>query len=280
MTTMMRVRDLSYRVDGRNLVDSVNLDIRAGEVLAIVGPNGAGKSTLCGLLAGDLRPESGEVMLCDRPVQFTQAGALARLRSVLPQHTALGFPFTAREVALMGRHPYVRRWRSPSPCDYAMAEDSLIRVKTLHLSERLYPTLSGGEQRRVSLARVLAQNTPVVLLDEPTSALDLGHQELVMGICRRLAGEGKAVVAILHDLNLAGAYADRVAVMSKGRVVGLGRTRDILCAGLLSQVFDHSVMVIPHPQSGSPVVLPAKHDQAHGEGRSTPFAAWEAIEKG
>lgn len=280
MTTLMRVRDLTYRAGGRALVDGINLDIRAGEVLAVVGPNGAGKSTLCGLLAGDLRPESGEVALCDRPVQFTQSGALARLRSVLPQHTALGFPFTVREVALMGRHPYVRRWRSPSPCDYAMAEDALIRVKTLHLSERLYPTLSGGEQRRVSLARVLAQNTPVVLLDEPTSALDLGHQELVMGICRRLAAEGKAVVAILHDLNLAGAYADRVAVMSKGRVVGLGRTRDILCAGLLSQVFDHSVMVIPHPQSGSPVVLPAKHDQVHGEGRSTPFAAWEAIEKG
>ena len=174
----------------------------------------------------------------------------------------------------MGRHPYIRRWRGPTVCDHAKAEDALLVVKTLHLSERLYPTLSGGEQRRVSLARVLAQNTPVVLLDEPTAALDLGHQDLVMALCRRIAAEGRAVVAILHDLNLAGAYADRVAVMCKGQLVGVGPTREVLREQLLSAVFEQEVIVVPHPQTGKPVVLSAGTGETNGSGQWMPAGAW------
>ena len=273
MRAMVQAQGLVYRAGARTLVDDVDLEVAKGEVLAIVGPNGAGKSTLCSLIAGDLQPESGSVELCDHHVQRATAETLARLRSVLPQHTVLGFPFTAREVALMGRHPYLRRWRSPSMCDHAMAEDALLQVKTLHLAERLYPTLSGGEQRRVSLARVLAQNTPVVLLDEPTTALDLGHQDLVMALCRRQASEGKAVIAILHDLNLAGAYADRVAVMCKGRLVDVGYTQDVLQEELLSAVFGQRVLVVPHPQTGKPVVLSAGMGGANGNGQWIPAGA-------
>lgn len=278
MHGLVNVRRLSYRVGPHTLVNGVDFQVMPGEVLAVVGPNGAGKSTLCSLIAGDLRPSDGEVILCGRPVHHTQTSALAQMRAVLPQHTVLGFPFTAREVALMGRHPYVRRWRSPTPCDYAMAEDSLLHVKALHLADRLYPTLSGGEQRRVSLARVLAQDTPVVLLDEPTAALDLGHQELVMGLCRRLAAEGRAVIAVLHDLNLAGAYADRVAVMSRGKVVGIGKTREALKAGLLSSVFEQPVMVMPHPQTGGPVVLPLSGGHVNGNRPSARFGAGRATD--
>jgi iron complex transport system ATP-binding protein len=276
---MVNVRHLVYRIGPQALVNDVDFQVMPGEVLAIVGPNGAGKSTLCSLIAGDLEPSEGEVIMCGRPVHHTDASTLALMRSVLPQHTTLGFPFTSVEVALMGRHPYVRRWRSPTPCDHAMAQDSLLRVKTLHLADRVYPTLSGGEQRRVSLARVLAQDTPVVLLDEPTAALDLGHQELVMALCRRLASEGRAVIAVLHDLNLAGAYADRVAVMFKGRMVAIGKTNDVLCAGVLSEVFEQPVIVIPHPQTGCPVVLTVGREQVNGHGPASPFGAWETVDK-
>ena len=251
------VRGAVFRAGGRALVNGVDLDAAPGEILAIVGPNGAGKSTLCALIAGDLRPDAGETEILGQSVSRTRPPALARMRSLLPQHTSLNFPFTAREVALMGRHPHLRRWRSPSERDYAAADDALRRAGMLDMAERLYPTLSGGEQRRVSFARVLAQETPVVLLDEPTASLDVGHQEMVMQSARRLADDGVAVLAVLHDLNLAGAHADRVAVMSDGEIVAVGETRETLRAELLSAVFDRPLIVTPHPQTGSPVTLPA-----------------------
>ena len=255
MTSGLRANCVSYAVQDRVLVSQVEMDLRHGEMLAVVGPNGAGKSTLCALLAGDLPPMEGEVEVCGRAVRATKPAVLARLRSMLSQHTPLRFPFTAREVALMGRHPHISRWKSPTETDFALAEGAMRSTQVLHLADRLYPTLSGGEQRRVSLARVLAQDTPVVLLDEPTAALDIGHQQLVMSLCRQLANDGRAVLAVLHDLNLAGAYADRVMVMSEGEVVAVGRPEEVLCPDLLSAVFNQPVMVMPHPQTDKPVVL-------------------------
>ena len=262
MNAELRADRVSYATHGKTLVNRVEMDLHPGEVLAIVGPNGAGKSTLCGLLAGDLAPTEGEATLGGRPVRSMKPAALARQRSMLSQHTYLRFPFTAWDVALMGRHPHISRWRSPAETDYALVERTMEMTQVLHLARRLYPTLSGGEQRRVSLARVLAQDTPVVLLDEPTSALDIGHQQLVMSLCRRLAGEGRAVLAVLHDLNLAGAYADRVVVMSQGEVVASGGPEEVLCADLLSDVFNQRVMVVPHPQTGKPVVLASFEEEA------------------
>ena len=162
----------------------------------------------------------------------------------------------------MGRHPHIPRWRSPAETDFALAEDAMQSTQVLHLAERLYPTLSGGEQRRVSLARVLAQDAPVVLLDEPTAALDIGHQQLVMSLCRQLANDGRAVLAVLHDLNLAGAYADRVMVMSEGAVAAVGRPEEVLCPDLLSAVFHQQVMVMRHPQTDKPVVLASYEGEA------------------
>ena len=262
MTPGLRAHRVGYETQGRALVRDVTLDLAPGELLTIVGPNGAGKSTLCGLLAGDLEPTGGDVEVCGHPLRTLKPAVLARLRSMLSQHTYLRFPFTAREVTMMGRHPHVSRWRSPAEFDFAVAEHAMESTQVLHLAERIYPTLSGGEQRRVSLARVLAQDTPVVLLDEPTTALDIGHQQLIMSLCRRLAADGRAVLAVLHDLNLAGAFADRVMVMSDGRVVASGTPEEVLCPDLLSAVFNQPVMVVPHPQTGKPVVLAAFEEES------------------
>ena len=262
MTPGLRANRISYAVHGKALLSKVDVDLHPGEMLAIVGPNGAGKSTLCALLAGDLSPLEGEVEVCGRTVRATKPAALARLRSMLSQHTFLRFPFTAREVALMGRHPHMPRWRSTTETDYALAEGAMRSTQVLHLADRLYPTLSGGEQRRVSLARVLAQDTPVVLLDEPTTALDIGHQQLVMSLCRQLANDGRAVLAVLHDLNLAGAYADRVMIMSDGKVVEVGKPEEALRSDLLSVVFNQQVIVVPHPQTDKPVVLTSYEGEA------------------
>ena len=263
MTVALKADRVAYATQDRMLVRRVDMELDYGEVLVIVGPNGAGKSTLCGILAGDLPPTEGEVALCGRDVWRMKPGVLARLRSILSQHTNLRFPFTVREVTMMGRHPHIPRWRSPAERDYELTEQAMENAQVLHLAERIYPTLSGGEQRRVSLARVLAQDAPVVLLDEPTSSLDIGHQQMVMALCRRLANDGRAVLAVLHDLNLAGAGADRVMVMCEGEIVAVGSPEEALCPRLLSDVFEQPVMVMPHPQTGKPVVL-ASHDEEPG----------------
>ena len=266
MTPSLRADYVSYAVDEKVLISEVKLDLNPGDLLAIVGPNGAGKSTLCSLLAGDITPKAGSVQLCGHGLQETKPAVLARLRSMLTQQNHIRFPFTAREVVMMGRHPHIRRWRSPTETDFAAVDDAMKSVQTIHLADRIYPTLSGGEQRRVSLARVLAQDTPVMLLDEPTNALDIAHQQLVMSLCRRLADEGRAVLAVLHDLNLAAAFADRLVVLSEGQVVAKGKPEEVLTPQLLYDVFNQQVIVIPHPQTNKPVVLAS----SEGAGMVTP----------
>lgn len=275
MTPALRASGVSYAVQGRTLVHKVNLRLHSGELLAIIGPNGAGKSTLCALLAGDLSPTAGEVEVCGRTVRGASPAALARLRAMLSQHTFLRFPFTAMEVVLMGRHPYIPRWRSATGADYAAADDAMRSVQVSHLAGRIYSTLSGGEQRRVSIARVLAQDTPVLLLDEPSASLDIGHQQLIMELCRQLADNGRAILTVLHDLNLAGAFADRVMVMSEGEVVAAGSPSECLRPEVLSAVFNQEVIVIPHPQTSKPVILAShKGDAARtGTPRESAFGA-------
>lgn len=248
-------RQLSYSVGQRQLVDQVGLELIPGEVLALIGPNGAGKSTLLRLLAGDLLPTAGTVQLAGRPLHHYSAQELAVQRAVLPQQTLLQFAFSAREVVAMGRYPH-SNGGGESIHDQAVINAALQRTETTLLADRAYPSLSGGEQGRVSLARVLAQEAPLLLLDEPTAALDLRHQQAVLRIARELAHRGAAVLTILHDLNLAAAYADRVALLAGGRLVAADTPWTVLTAVQLSSVFDCPITVVPHPAGNWPLVLP------------------------
>jgi len=243
----------SLRVEGVILVDGVSLEVLAGEILGVVGPNGAGKTSLLRMLAGEIEPTSGSVTLDGVPLAAWRPRDLARRRALLPQHTLLQFAFRALDVILMGRYPHRD---SSAEEDLETARRAMEGTDTSHLAARIYPTLSGGEQTRVSFARVLAQETPLVMLDEPTTSLDLRHQELVMGLLRSMADEGAAVVAVLHDLNLAARYADRVALMNRGRLAALAPTRQVLRADLLSEVYQYPVVVVPHPHLDCPLVLP------------------------
>ena len=251
----LEARDAGYRVAGAVLVDRVDLEVRDGEVLGIVGPNGAGKTTLIRLLAGEVAPSEGEVLLEGRPVAGYRPADLALRRAVLPQHTVLQFAFRVLEVVAMGRYPH----REATPAeDAAAVADAMARADVAGLGERLFPTLSGGEQARVSFARVLAQQARVVLLDEPSASLDVRHQELVMAVLRSLAASGSAVAAVLHDLNLAARYAGRIGVMERGRMVEVGPTAEVLRSDLLSEVYGHPVEVVPHPRLDCPLVLPLR----------------------
>jgi iron complex transport system ATP-binding protein len=247
---------IGVTLEGRPIVKNIDLDVYAGEVLALVGPNGAGKSTLLSLMAGDLAPTAGSATLAGKEVSKYRPEESARLRSVLMQSNAVSFPFTVWEIVEMGRAPWAR---TPLFAEDADAiEQALIKADVRGLSERRFNQLSGGERARVSLARVLAQRTSVILLDEPTAALDLRHQEDVMATLRELANDGHAVVVVVHDLSQAAGYADRVAMIVGGELDAIGPPAEVIVADRVSRVYGVLVDIeqVGHPPR--PVILPRR----------------------
>ncbi|WP_395638376.1 heme ABC transporter ATP-binding protein [Pseudolysinimonas sp.] len=255
---MISATSLSVELDRRVVLSDVSLDVLPGEVLALVGPNGAGKSTLLSVLSGERVPTSGLVEVSvdgvGRDIQTFSASELSRIRSVLTQDNALSFPFRVGDVIAMGRAPWTRT--SEIAQDALMIQSAATQADVAHLAHRRFTELSGGERARVSLARVLAQDTPVVFLDEPTAALDLRHQEDVLRIARSLAAAGRAVVLVVHDLSLAGAVADRVALLSAGRLVAVGSPASVLTASAISEVYGLSVRVVD--VDGRPLIVPER----------------------
>jgi iron complex transport system ATP-binding protein len=245
---------VTVRRERRAILDDVTLDVFAGEVLALVGPNGAGKSTLLGALAGDLAVDGGSVTLAGRSAFEWSTAAAARVRAVLLQEQMVAFPFLVRDVVAMGRAPW--RLTERADDDAAVIASCLADLDIAELAERPVNSLSGGERARVALGRVIAQQTPILLLDEPTAALDLHHQELVFRLARTRAAAGVAVVAVVHDLGLAARHCDRIAVLGAGRLLADGPPAAVLTDALLSQTYGHDVEVIAHPRTGRPIVLP------------------------
>ncbi|TDC97168.1 heme ABC transporter ATP-binding protein [Actinomadura sp. 7K507] len=255
----IEVRGLSVERGARTVLTGVDLTVRAGEVLALVGPNGAGKSTLLGAVGGDVA-STGDVTVDGTPLSAWSHAELAMRRAILLQRQTVSFPFSVAQVVEMGRAPWAGTPLEDD--DEAAVAEAMRQTDTSAFAQRPYPQLSGGEQARVALARVLAQRTGALLLDEPTASLDLHHQELVFGVVRERAAAGAAVVVVVHDLGLAAAHADRVAVLAAGRLAACGPPGDVLTAGLLSDVYRHDVEVFPHPRTGRPLVLP--HRPASG----------------
>jgi iron complex transport system ATP-binding protein len=250
-----RVRGVSVDLGGTRVVDDVSLDVMHGRVLALVGPNGAGKSTLLSVLSGDRAPSAGHVELDGRGIGEWSPGELARRRAVLTQENQVAFAFTVREVVAMGRTPW--RGTEDYAFDDAAVAEALAQADVAHLTRRAFPSLSGGEKARVSLARVLAQRTPTVLLDEPTAALDLRHQEDVMRIARELAATGVAVIVVLHDLSLAAAYADDLALLDRGTLAAHGSPADVLTPERVEAVYGVAVRVIA-AKGQAPVIVPKR----------------------
>ena len=247
---------LSYSVGDVSLLARASIAAYPGQLVVLIGPNGAGKSTMLNLLAGNLRPTGGTTTLNGVDASTAVPSELATIRSFLTQRARIDLPYSTRQVVEIGRFPHRRNPNNTRAHDQAVVADAMARTETSWLAGRTYSTLSSGEQTLVSLARVLAQDTPIVFLDEPTTALDVAHQERSMRLVRRMAHEGRTVLAVLHDLNAAAAYADQVVLMGDGRVVETGRPGQVLTALLLSEVYGHPLMVVDHPTRDCPLVLP------------------------
>ncbi|MBZ9677277.1 heme ABC transporter ATP-binding protein [Mesorhizobium sp. ES1-1] len=258
---MIEARDVSVEIAGKRIVGGVDFDARPGEIAAIVGPNGSGKTTFLKALSGELA-YSGRIVLNGRDLQAMKPAETAVQRAVLPQATSLSFPFTVREVVKLGLVGG-RSGVLPGE-DWRLPERALARVDLEGFAGRFYQELSGGEQQRVQLARVLCQVWAPVLdgkprylfLDEPVSSLDIKHQLIIMNIARDFARRGGVVIAILHDLNLTAMYADRIFVMHRGGLAATGSPQDVLSDELIETVFDCRLKVGVLPAGNVPFVLP------------------------
>ncbi|MEZ5365919.1 MAG: heme ABC transporter ATP-binding protein [Bryobacterales bacterium] len=234
------MEQLSFAYGEARVLEDVTLRLHPAELTAIVGPNGAGKSTLMGVLAGLLEDYSGACRFDGRDLQAWSKRELARRVAFVPQSIRLEFPFTAEQVVFMGRTPFCNGLFE-SPEDRLAVEQAMAQTDSQAFAARPFRELSGGERQRVALASALAQQPEALLLDEPTTFLDLKHQIHLYRLMRDLAREGRMVVAITHDLNLAAAYADRVIALADGKVAADGPPAEVVTEALVRRVFDAAV---------------------------------------
>ncbi|HET9581744.1 MAG TPA: ABC transporter ATP-binding protein [Gemmatimonadota bacterium] len=257
-------RGLAYRYPGSPVeaVREVDLDVGDGEVVALVGPNGAGKTTLLLLLLGQLPPLRGRVEFAGRPLDAWSPGALARRVGVLPQHEEPAFPVTVRELVAMGRYPHLGAWRQERPSDVEAVAAAVGRCGLAELTGRPFATLSGGERQRARLARALAQGPEALVLDEPTAGLDVASEMEMWELLRREARAGRGVLLTTHNLNLAARFADRLLLLSGGRLLGEGAATDVVTEPRIGAAYGWPVRVFPHsgpgPDRGAPQVVPLR----------------------
>ncbi|WP_124728171.1 heme ABC transporter ATP-binding protein [Staphylospora marina] len=253
---MIRANQLVKKIGGRTVLHGIRLEVRRGECLGILGPNGSGKSTLIRVLTGEWEADEGEVLLNGQQLRDLDPLLRARTWAVLTQELTGDVPFTVEELVAMGRHPHLGRWPWLRQKDREIVEEVLRKTGTEGLRHRWFPELSGGEKQRVALARALAQEPEILFLDEPTTYLDVCHQIRLLDLVRRLQREQTmTVVMVLHDLNLAAQYCDRLVLLKDGRIHAAGTPHEVMKTGLLEEVYGVKPLLVSHPSIPVPQVV-------------------------
>lgn len=256
MRTLLEAREVGVRLERRPVLEAVSFALRAGECVGLIGPNGAGKTTLLRVLARLLAPATGRVLFAGQSLEQVPARQLARDLGYLAQGAPAHWPLTVETLVTLGRTPYLHWWRGAGGEDQAAVERALQMADVQHLRERRVDTLSGGERLRVLLARVFATAPRLILADEPIAALDPYHQLHIMELLREHAHRGGAVVAVLHDLNLAARFCDRLVLMDAGHIAASGSVAEVLSDRHLRQVYGIEAHVFDH--AGEHFVLPLR----------------------
>lgn len=264
-------RAVSFGVEAKTLLDSVDMRAERGQFVGLIGPNGAGKSTLLRTLSGVLRNQEGTVWLEGADLQSMPARDVAAMLALVPQIAPYTQGFTAFELVLMGRYPHLGRFQVEGETDDRIAKAAMRLTETEEFEARTLDTLSGGERQRVFLARALAQQPRILLLDEPTSNLDVLHQLTILGLVRKLVDEGLTAIAAIHDLNLAARYFDRLVLISEGRVLTEGRPEEVLTPETIESAFGVRAVVYRDPVTDALAI--SLIGPAQGDGVAPPGGA-------
>jgi iron complex transport system ATP-binding protein len=252
MKTLLEIESLTCAYGDQVVLRDITLSLQAGEMVGLLGPNGSGKSTLLLAMTGVLQPSRGNIRITGQDVHRVKARWRARQMAAVPQRTTVSFPFKCLSAVLMGRYPYLQGWGDYSRDDLELALTAMEQTGTLHLAARLLPEVSGGEAQMVMIARALAQEAPMLLLDEATSALDAAHKIQIFDLLREKNRQGTTLLCVMHDLNLAALYCQRLVFLKHGRIMADGPKAQTFTAEILSELYETEIRVVPHPVTGDP----------------------------
>ena len=258
--TIIELKNLSIGYGNKSVLQDVNAKINKGEIVGIIGCNGAGKSTLLKTIRGLLPKQSGEILYFGRKVESFSEKELALEVAYLQQNVEVGFGYTGKDIVLAGRYPYMKWWKGESISDEELALKCMEYTGTKELAERPVNEVSGGQKQRILLAKVLAQQTPILFLDEPTTGLDMVYQEEIFRFSKALAEMGKTILMVVHELNLAAKYCSRIILLGEGTVIADGRPDNVFTEKILSKAYNAPVRVIRSHNTNEIIEISTKED--------------------
>ncbi|NMM65155.1 ABC transporter ATP-binding protein [Clostridium sp. P21] len=251
----VKVNNLSCGFENSEVLHNININFEKNKFYSILGPNGSGKTTLLKNLAKTLDPAKKTILIENKDITEFNNKVLAKKLAVVPQNTILDFDFSALDIVLMGRSPYISRFGQESKEDYNIAENAMKITNTWYLRDKCINQLSGGEQQRIVIARALAQDTDIILLDEPISHLDIHHQIELLDTIKTLS-KNVTVITVLHDLNLAAQYSDYLILVNKGSIASQGTPEEVLTKDNVKKVYNINMCMIQNPITGKPYIIP------------------------
>lgn len=267
----IQVQNLAYSYDDKDILKNLNIDFEENKFYSIIGPNGSGKTTFIKNLSKILEPKKNSILIEDKDIVSYKNKELAKKVSTVPQNTILDFDFSALDIVLMGRSPYISRFQSEKDKDIEIVKNSMEMTNTWHLREKNISSLSGGEQQRVLIARAIAQDTNIILLDEPISHLDLYHQVELLDTIKFL-NRNITVIAILHDLNLAAQYSDYILLMNKGKIIAKGTPEEVVTKRNIKEAYNIDVHLLKNPSNGRPYIIPVSRSSKCLENKNELYA--------
>lgn len=253
----IRINDLKCSFGEKNILKNINLNIEEGKIYSIIGPNGSGKTTLLKHISKSVELQDKTIYIEDNDINKIKTKEFGKMAAVVPQNTNVEFEFSVFDIVLMGRTPYIKRFSEETEEDYRIAENAMKMTNTWHLRDRMINSLSGGERQRVIIARAIAQDTKIIMLDEPISHLDIQHQIEVLDMMKRLnKKKGITVIAVLHDINFAVQYSDKVILLYEGMVFNKGIPEEIITRESIRKVYNIDVIKSENPITNKPYFIP------------------------